>query len=140
MVHSQIGCEVSLNDLADRPPRALADDEVLDLGGRRMRFFYTPHVPHGWETGVFHEEATGTLFCGDLLTQAGACPPLTSGDIVGPAVAAEQMFHAMTMSPNTGQVLERLAAIGPRRLALMHGPSFEGDGGAALRALAQGLA
>jgi flavorubredoxin len=140
VVHSQIGCEVSLNDLADRPPRALADDEVLDLGGRRMRFFYTPHVPHGWETGVFHEEATGTLFCGDLLTQAGACPPLTSADIVGPAVAAEKMFHAMTMSPNTGQVLERLAAIGAQRLALMHGPSFEGDGGAALRALTRGLA
>jgi flavorubredoxin len=140
VMHSQIGCEVSLNDLADRPPRALADDEAVDLGGRRVRFLYTPHVPHGWETGVFYEETTGTLLCGDLLSQAGACPPLTSGDIVGPAVAAESMFHAMTMSPNTGQVLERLAALAPRRLALMHGPSFEGDGATALRELAKGLA
>jgi len=140
VMHGQLACEVSLNDLADRPPRALADDETVDLGGRKVRFFHTPHVPHGWECGVFHEETTGTLLCGDLLTQAGACPPLTTGDIVGPAVAAEQMFHAMTMSPNTGQVLERLAALQPGRLALMHGPSYEGDGAAALRALGQGLA
>jgi flavorubredoxin len=140
VVHGQIACEVSLNDLADRPPRPLADDEALDLGGRRVRFLYTPHVPHGWEAGVIYEETTRTLFCGDLLSQTGPAPALTTGDIVGPAVAAEQMFHAMTMSPNTGAVLERLAGLAPQRLALMHGPSFEGDGAAALRALAQGLA
>ena len=139
VMHGQLACEVSLNDLADRPPRSLADDETVDLGGRRVRFFHTPHVPHGWECGVFHEEATGTLLCGDLFTQAGACPALTEGDIVGPAVAAEQMFHAMTMSPNTGAVLARLAALRPGRLALMHGPSYEGDGAAALRALSATL-
>ena len=140
VVHGQMACEVSLNDLADRPPRALADDEVIDLGGRRVRFLYTPHVPHGWEAGVIYEAATGTLFCGDLFTQGGPSAALTTGDIVGPAVATEQMFHAMTMSPNTGAVLERLAALEPQRLALMHGPSFEGGAASALRALAQGLA
>ena len=140
IAHGQMACEVSLNDLADRPPRALADDEVMDLGGRRMRFLYTPHVPHGWEAGVFYEETTGTLFCGDLFTQGGPSPALIGGDIVGPAIAAEQMFHAMTMSPNTGAVLERLAGLAPRRLGLMHGPSFDGDSAAALRALAKGLA
>jgi flavorubredoxin len=139
VMHGQLACEVSLNDLADRPPRALADDEAVDLGGRRVRFLHTPHVPHGWECGVFHEETTGTLLCGDLFTQVGACAPLVTGDIVGPAVAAEQMFHAMTMSPNTGAVLERLAGLEPGRLALMHGPSYEGDGAAALRALSAGL-
>jgi hypothetical protein len=35
-----------------------------------------------------------------------------------------------------GETLRRLAAIEPRTLALMHGPAFAGDGGAALRALA----
>jgi len=140
VAHGELACDVSLNDLADRPPRALADNEVLDLGGRRVRFIYTPHVPHGWEAGVIYEEITGTLFCGDLFTAAGSFAPLTSGDIVEPAIAAEQMFHAMTMAPGTGAILERLAALEPGRLALMHGPSFEGDGGAALRALAKGLA
>ena len=36
IVHSRTACMVSLNDLADRAPRALADGETLDLGGRRV--------------------------------------------------------------------------------------------------------
>lgn len=140
VVHGQVGCQVSLNDLADRPPRPLADDEALDLGGKRIRFLYTPHVPHGWEAGVIYEETTNTLFCGDLLTHAGKGPAITDGDVVGPALATEAMFHAMSMAPNTRDVLERLAALAPATLALMHGASFKGDGAKALRDLADGLA
>ncbi|MGZ3274698.1 MAG: oxygen-binding di-iron domain-containing protein [Caulobacteraceae bacterium] len=136
IAHGQLGCEVSIQDLADRPPRALADGETLDLGGKRMRWMSTPHVPHGWEAGVFHEETGGTLFCGDLLTHVGDGPALTSSDVTGPAIAAEQAFRAMTMAPGTAGVLEALADLAPARLALMHGSSFEGDGAAPLRALA----
>lgn len=132
VVHGQVACDVSLNDLADRAPRALADDEVLDIGGKRLRFLYTPHVPHGWEAGAFFEETDATLLCGDLLAHVGKAPALTEGDVVGPAVASEQMFHAMSMAPNTGAVLERLAALKPQTLALMHGASFRGDGARAL--------
>src|SRR5579872_6798653 len=46
VAHGAIGCLVSLNDLADRPPRVLADGEVLDLGAKRVRWIDTPHVPH----------------------------------------------------------------------------------------------
>ena len=35
-----------------------------------------------------------------------------------------------------GATIRGLAKLSPRTLALMHGPSFSGDGGAALRALA----
>ena len=70
-----LGCMVSLNDLCDRPPRPLADGEVLDIGGKRLRQIATPHVPHGWEAQVLFEETTGTLLCGDLFTQVGAGPP-----------------------------------------------------------------
>ena len=139
VLHGQLACDISLNDLADRPPRALADDEVIDLGGKRMRFLATPHVPHGWEAGCFYEETAGTLFCGDILTHTGDGPAITNGDIVGPALASEAMFHAMTMAPNTRSVLERLAALGPRTLATMHGSSFSGDGAKALRDFAAGL-
>ena len=130
-----LGCEISVGDLADRPPRALAEDEVLDLGGRRMRWIPTPHVPHGWEAGVFFEETAQTLFCGDLLTHVGHGPPLTDADILGPALEAESLFHAMTMAPATGQILGQLAALAPRTLALMHGSSFRGDAAAALEGL-----
>ena len=137
VVHGMTACMVSLNDLADRPPRALADGEVLDLGGKRVRWIDTPHVPHGWEAGVMLEETTGTLLCGDLFTQTGDSPALvTGGDIVGPAGAAEDMFRATSIGPATGPTIRRLAALAPRRLALMHGPSFEGDAAAALTALA----
>lgn len=136
VVHGRLGCEVSIADLADRPPRALADGEVIDLGGKRMRWTPTPHVPHGWEAGVFHEEAGGTLFCGDLFTHVGDTPALTRADILEPAISAEVAFRAMTMAPGTADALEDLAQLKPERLALMHGASFEGDGSALLRGLA----
>jgi flavorubredoxin len=136
VVHGQTACMVSLNDLADRPPTPLADGEVLDLGGRRVRWCDTPHVPHGWEAGVMFEEATGTLLCGDLFTHVGDGPALVETDVVGPAIAAEEMFHAMCLGPNTGPVLHALADLTPRTLAVMHGSSFRGDAASALRGLA----
>jgi hypothetical protein len=47
------------------------------------------------------------------------------------------MFHAMSLGPDTGPVLRRLADLQPRAMALMHGSSFEGDCAAALRGLAE---
>ena len=90
----QTGALVSLNDMADRTPRILANNEVVDLGrGKRVRYIDTPHIPHGWDAGVLHEESAGALLCGDLFTQVGDGPALTSGDIVGPAVATEDLFR-----------------------------------------------
>jgi flavorubredoxin len=71
IAHGQTACRVTLNDMADRAPRALADGEVIDLGGKRLRYLDRPHIPHGWEAGVLYEESTGTLLCGDLFTQLG---------------------------------------------------------------------
>jgi flavorubredoxin len=137
VAHGQTGCLVSLNDMADRPPRVLGDGEVIDLGkGKRVRYLDTPHIPHGWEAGVLFEETTGTLLCGDLFTQLGDGAALTEGDIVGPAIFAEDMFKYSSLHPGMGRTIRRLAELSPRTLALMHGPSFSGDGAAALRALA----
>lgn len=137
VAHGQTACLVSLNDMADRPPRMLQDGETIELGkGKRVRYLDTPHVPHGWEAGLLYEEGTGTLLCGDLFTQVGDGPALTEGDIVGPAIAAEEMFRYSSLNPGMGGTIRRLAELAPRTLALMHGPSFNGDGAAALRALA----
>jgi len=134
--HGAIGCAIWLNDQAPRPPRALADGEVVDLGGRRVRRLDTPHVPHCWDAGLLYEETTGTLFTSDLFTHAGDPPAVTQGDLVGPAVAAEQAFHFTGVTPATGATIRRLAALRPRALAVMHGSSFAGDGGAVLGSLA----
>ena len=89
-------CMVSLNDVADRAPRMLADGETIDLGGgKRVRYIDTPHTPHGWDAGVMFEESTGTLLCGDLFTQLGENPALTSGDIVGPAIEGEELVSIL---------------------------------------------
>lgn len=137
LAHGQTGCMVSLNDMADRAPRELKDGETIDLGrGKKVRYIDTPHTPHGWDAGVLFEESTATLLCGDLFTQLGNGPALIEGDIVGPAIAAEDLFKYSSLSPNMGSTLRELAKLAPRKLALMHGPSFSGDGEAALRALA----
>jgi flavorubredoxin len=136
VAHGMIGCMVSLNDMADRPPRALADDEVIDLGGKRVRHLDTPHVPHGWEARVLYEETTRTLLCGDLFTHLGDGPALTSEDIVEPAMEAEAIFRASCLAPDTADVMRRLGNLEPETLALMHGSSFNGDAKTALFDLA----
>jgi flavorubredoxin len=137
IAHGATGSSVSLNDMADRPPRVLADGEVVELGrGRRVRYLDTPHTPHGWDAGLLYEESTGTLLCGDLFTQLGDGPALTEADIVAPAIAAEDLFGYSSLNPAMGTTIRRLAALAPRTLALMHGPAFAGDCAAALAALA----
>lgn len=127
---------VSLADFADRPPLTLANGEVIDIGGKRLRFLDTPHTPHGWDAGVLFEETTGTLLCGDLFTQVGDRGPLVEDDIVGPAIAAEELFNYSSLNPAMGTTIRALADLSPGTLGLMHGPAFRGDGAAALRALA----
>jgi flavorubredoxin len=136
VAHGTVGVMVSLNDMADRPPRALQDSEMIDLGGKRVRHIDTPHVPHGWEARVLFEETTRTLLCGDLFTHTGDGPALTAHDIVGPAGKAEELFHASCLTPSTGATIRKLADLSPKTLAVMHGSSFNGDTVQALHDLA----
>jgi flavorubredoxin len=136
VAYGALGCDVSLNDLCDRPPRPLQEGEVIDLGGKRVRQISTPHVPHGWEAQVLFEETTGTLLCGDLFSSVGAGPSVVEADVVGPAMAAEAMFHATSLAPSTGATLRALGDLEPTTLAIMHGSSYRGDGKQALYDLA----
>ena len=72
------------------------------------------------------------------LAYVGPGPALTTSDVVGPALAAEQMFHATCLNPDTGRILRGLGDLEPRTLAIMHGRSFQGDGKRALYDLAAG--
>jgi flavorubredoxin len=136
IIHGLTACHVSLQDLADRPPRALTDGETIDIGTRRIRYIDTPHVPHGWEAGVLFEETTRTLLCGDLFTHTGNGAALVESDIVAPAIAAEDTFHATSLTPSTAPSIRKLATLKPTTLAVMHGSSYRGNGGKALHALA----
>ena len=137
VAHGMTGVMVSLNDQADRPPVAWADGQVVDLGVHRVRHIDTPHVPHCWDAGALYDETTGTLFCGDLLTQLGDPEPLTTDDVVPGAIAAEDLFQASCLAPVSGPTVRRLAELAPATLAVMHGSSVTGAGTVpALQALA----
>jgi flavorubredoxin len=136
VAHGVLGCLVSLNDLADRPPVPLADGQVIELGSHRVRHIDTPHVPHGWEARILYEEVTNTLLCGDLFTQLGPGPATTTEDIVGAAAQAEDVFGYSSLTPRTVATIRGLADLNPSTLAVMHGSCFAGDGSMALRNLA----
>lgn len=136
----RIAALVSIGDLADRPPRPLADGEALSLGAREVRWHDAPHVPHGWECGFLSETTTRTLFCGDLFTQFGdRHDAITEGDILEASEAGRSRMDYYAHSPNTGRVLAALADTAPTTLACMHGSAWRGDGASMLRALSARL-
>jgi flavorubredoxin len=135
-----VAAMVSIDDLADRAPRALADGELLSLGRHAVRWFDTPHLPHGWDCGFLTEEHTATLLCGDLFTQGGAdLPAVTEADILGPSEAFRRRMDYFSHTKNAGSMLEKLASTNPTTLACMHGSAWRGDGGKLLRELAKAL-
>jgi flavorubredoxin len=142
VIHGPLACMLSLTDMCDRPPVVSGTEpgDAHDIGGHRLRFIATPHVPHNWESGLWFDETTSTLLAGDLFTHTGQCPALTESDCIAPALEAEELFHATGLTTNLAPTLEQLAQLTPTTLALMHGASFTGDGAAQLRGLADGYA
>jgi flavorubredoxin len=135
-----VAAMVSIGDLADRAPRALADAEAISLGKHSVRWLDAPHLPHAWECGYLMEERTSTLLCGDLFTQGGShLPPVTESDILGPSEAFRHEMDYFSHTKNARLMLEKLASTNPATLACMHGSAWRGDGAALLRALADAL-
>jgi flavorubredoxin len=136
----RVAAMTSVADLADRPPKVLADGERLELGRYTVRWIDAPHVPHGWENGFLMVEGLGALLCGDLFTQPGAeHPPIVETDILGPSEAMRERMDYYAHGPNTREVLERLADLKPQILACMHGSAWRGDGAHLLGRLADAL-
>jgi flavorubredoxin len=147
---SRVAAMTSVDDFADRRSRMLADGETLTLGAHTVEWLDTPHLPHGWEAGYLFEQTSRTLFCGDLFSHGGATPPaLISSDLIDPSEEFRHGFMAATGLPDpygltrdARRHLERMAALEPRTLALMHGSSWtgaEGEANAMLRAYADRL-
>jgi flavorubredoxin len=136
----QIAAMVSVNDVAERPARALADGETLVTGRHTLQWLDTPHVPHGWDCGLLMDTSTATFFCGDLFTQPGhGDQALTEADILGPSEAFRQPMDYFAHAPQTAATLARLAQLKPSTLACMHGSAWRGDGGALLRHLSEAV-
>jgi len=139
-VCSTTAAMVSVNDFADRPPRALAEGQELSLGRMKMKWIDAPHLPHNWECGYLFETAGRTLLCGDLFTQGGTdCAPLTESDILGPSEALRKAMGGVAVDRDARHLIEKLASTEPKTLATMHGSSYRGDGRSMLLAFADAL-
>ena len=135
----QIAAMTSIEDLADRRPRVLANEEEVSLGKHVVQWLDAPHVPHGWENGFLFEKKSCTLFCGDLFTQGGSEHEPLADNILETSEQMRATMDYFAHGSNTRPVLERLATLKPRVLACMHGSAYQGDGGALLRELADRL-
>ena len=139
-VCGNVAAMVSVADMADRAPRAMADGEKLSLGAHTLRWFETPHLPHAWECGFMMDETASTLLCGDLFTQGGAqTPALTESDILEPSEAFRVQMDYFSHTKNARAMLQKLAGASPSTLACMHGSAWRGDGAKLLMELADRL-
>jgi len=142
---SFVGALVMVNDFADRPPRALADNEVFETGRHRLEFIATPHVPHGWDAGLFFETDQRILFCSDLFFHPGDPEPLTETSVLDRTREAilqnlsGPLANDMAYTAQTENTLKRIAHLRPQMLATMHGSSFRGDGEKEIFGLAAAL-
>ena len=136
----QVAAMVTINDVALRPPRALADGESISIGKKTVRWIDTPHLPHAWECGFLFETSTRSLLCGDLFTQGGAeHTPVTESDILGPSEAFRGKMDYFSHTRDATAKMEKLAILEPALLACMHGSAWRGDGAKLLRELARTL-
>jgi flavorubredoxin len=140
-VCSDIAAMVSIGDLVDVEPLGMRDGETLRLGRHELSWQSTPHLPHGWECGYLFDATSRTLFCGDLFTQPGLGErPLVEDDILSPSEAFRRQLDYFAHSPNTQQLIDKLADLEPTQLACMHGSAWQGNGAAMLRSLGRAVA
>jgi len=141
VVCGHVGALVMVNDFIGREARAFGDGESFSTGKYRFRYCQTPHLPHGWDAGVLFEETQRTLLCSDLFHQIRDVAPVTESDVVGASRQAMIAYQAGILAEyvpythSTALQLQKLAALDPQTLAVMHGSSFRGDGAQALRDL-----
>jgi len=134
---SGIAAMTSINDMADRPPRVMADGETLSLGRHVIRWHDTPHLPHSWESGLITETTTRTFLCGDLFTHPGADgPAITESDILGPSEQLRGAMNYYSQAQDAAAMIRKLAQTKPGTLAVMHGSTWKGDGAKMLNSLA----
>jgi hypothetical protein len=115
-----LGGLLNVNDFALRPARTLAPDDVLTTGKYRYGFCPTPHLPHGWDSGVPFEETERTLLCSDLFFHGGNVEPLTSDNLVEwtraemLSLEGGPLADAIPYTAQTKRLLYGLADLRPR--------------------------
>ncbi|BAY10126.1 MBL fold metallo-hydrolase [Calothrix sp. NIES-2098] len=144
-VCSQLAALVSVDDFAIRPSKTLEHNQVLNTGKYNFQFQQTPQVPHGWDAGLLFETTHKTLLCSDLFHQFGDLEPVTESDVIGRFRQTIANYEAspfpnyIPYTTHSDRIIQELAVLKPRTLAIMHGSTFVGDGERALQDLARVL-
>lgn len=132
-VCSEAGAMLNMKDFAIRTVHAMPDNSVLKTGQFTYRFIRTPHLPHGWDAGIMYEETNKTLLCSDLFHQNGDRIDLTDTDILDAykkSILEYEKGPLMQYTPytnSTSKLLNSLAELKPKTLAIMHGSAYFGD-------------
>ena len=136
VAHGALGCMVSLDDQADRPPRRSDPTRCSTWVGERVRNLDTPHVPHGWDSHSSPRGDDGHAVLWRPREPGRQGPAITGDDLLEAAAMAEDMFHSTCLNRQMSPTIR--AARRPRAadLAIMHGSSYTGDGAAVLQELA----
>jgi flavorubredoxin len=121
-----IAAGTSITDFALRPPRAVADQGVVELGTHHLQVLETPHFPHNWDAILLYEKYSRTLFGSDLGTHGGRCEAVTEDDRSAEVLALQQRLGYISAGPHVSATLARLRQLPITYLATMHGSALRG--------------
>lgn len=126
VVSSHGGAYASLSYVVDKPTRGLNDGEVLDLGQKRIKHFFVPHV-HSWDSSVFVEETERVAFTADLFMQKGDIEPVTDENRAAHVVETWQGYFGIPPRHHLLSALDKLEDCNLSMLAPIHGSALIGD-------------
>lgn len=135
VVTSQVG-KVILRSLYDIPEDRLIvvkDGDEIDLGGKTLRFIYTPWL-HWPETMVTYLKEDGILFSCDIFGSYGALETGIFDDEVDAELylGEAKRYFSNIVSKYTRNVLEaveKLKGLGIKMVAPSHGPIYRTESG-----------
>ena len=122
-------CKGLIRDALAIDPRAfidVKDGDRLSLGGKTLRFIYTPWV-HWPETMATFLEEDRVVFPCDFLGSHLATTDLFAHDEARVEVAAKRYYAEIMMPyrPHCRNALERITALEPEVIAPSHGPVYD---------------
>jgi len=104
----------------------VTDGDRVELGRHTLRTLETPHVHH-WDSMMFVEEATNSLFPSDLFLQTGDQPAVVREDLSEDMCAFYRYSGIFASETPVRALLDRLDVIRPAWAHAMHGGSLEAD-------------
>jgi flavorubredoxin len=123
---SPIGAAVTVPDFSSRPPRPLADGEIIRLGRKTLTAIGAPWV-HFWDGMLIYDADDRTLFTSDLFLQPGDREPMTTDDRTEEIVAAARLTGSFPSQALLERTLDRIEPLDIDTLACHHGSVLKGD-------------